>query len=226
MPACLITATNRGIGYELARTALAKGWTVFGSARAPAAADETAKSLGEGFVPLVFDVTDHDSVQKSADMLSDKIDLLINNAGVIGPQRQSPLDMDMIGFSETIAVNTIAPLAVSHAFLPHLRQSGAGRILTISSQMSWMGYRKSDRLAYRASKAAVNKVMQGLATELEAEGIPVALIDPGWVRTDMGGASADNCPKDVADGVFKIADSLSIAETGKFFKWTGEERPF
>ncbi|WP_298814098.1 SDR family oxidoreductase [uncultured Roseibium sp.] len=226
MPACLITATNRGIGYELARTALARGWTVFGSARTNAAADETAKSLGEGFVPLVFDVTDHDSVQNSADLLSDKVDLLINNAGVIGPQRQSPLDMDMAGFSETIAINTIAPLAVSHAFLPHLRRSGAGRILTISSQMSWMGYRKSDTLAYRASKAAVNKVMQGLATELEAEDIPVALIDPGWVRTDMGGPSADNCPKDVADGILDIADSLSIAETGKFFKWTGEERPF
>ena len=88
----------------------------------------------------------------------------------------------------------------------------------------WKG--KSDRIAYRASKAAVNKVMQGLATDLEADQIAVALIDPGWVRTDMGGAAADHEATDVAEGIVRIADRLSMDDTGKFFKWSGEERPF
>ena len=226
MPTCLITAANRGIGFELARAALENGWTVYGSVRTQQAAKATAERLGKSFHPLVFDVTDHAGVRSVASSLDSPLDLLINNAGIITPERQSALDMDFEGFAETLAVNTLAPLAVSQAFLPNLRKSGAGRILTISSQMAWMGYRKSDTLAYRASKAAVNKVMQGLATDLEPEGIPVALIDPGWVRTDMGGQQADNDPADVARGVLKIASSLTVADTGKFFKWSGEERPF
>jgi NAD(P)-dependent dehydrogenase (short-subunit alcohol dehydrogenase family) len=226
MPACLITAVNRGIGYELARTALALGWTVHGSIRSPDLSAETAARLGMGYRPLVFDVTDHDAILQAADSLTEPLDLLINNAGIIGPERQTSQDMDFEGFAETLSINTLAPLAVSQAFLPHLRRSGAGRILTISSQMSWMGYRKSDTLAYRASKVAVNKVMQGLATDLEGDGIPVVLIDPGWVRTDMGGPDADHEAEDVARGVFKLAETLSIADTGRFYRWSGEERPF
>ncbi|MES0808559.1 SDR family oxidoreductase [Roseibium sp. SCPC15] len=226
MPTCLITASNRGIGYELAREAISQGWTVYGSVRSEQSASETVSKLGTDFTPLIFDVTNHDAVQAVAETMTSGVDLLINNAGIIGPDNQSPLKMDFDGFHETLATNTLAPLAVSQAFLPHLKRSGTGKILTISSQMSWMGYRKSDRLAYRASKAAVNKVMQGLATELEEHGIPVALIDPGWVRTDMGGGDADNCPTDVAKGVLKIGRDLAISDTGKFFKWSGEERPF
>jgi NAD(P)-dependent dehydrogenase (short-subunit alcohol dehydrogenase family) len=64
------------------------------------------------------------------------IDILINNAGIIGPERQSTLDMDFDGFAKTLAVNTLAPLAVSQAFLPHLKRSSSPRILTVSS---WMG---------------------------------------------------------------------------------------
>ncbi|MEM8704763.1 MAG: SDR family NAD(P)-dependent oxidoreductase [Pseudomonadota bacterium] len=226
MPTCLITATNRGIGFELARNALADGWKVYGSVRSDTAAQESARALGDGYVPLVFDVTDHDAVSRAATDVDDSFDLLINNAGIITPARQSPLDMDFAGFLKTLEVNTLAPLAVSQIFLPHLRRSRAAKILTISSQMSFMGYRKADTLAYRASKAAVNKVMQGLASELETEGIPVALIDPGWVRTSMGGPAADNCPRDVAAGILSVAGALGIEQTGKFFKWSGEERSF
>lgn len=226
MPSCLITAVNRGIGFEIARLALADGWTVYGSVRTPLLATQTSEKLGPGYIPLVFDVTDHGALAAAASDLDAELNLLINNAGVIGPARQMPLDMDFEGFEETLAVNTVAPLAVSQAFLKNLRKSGAGRILTVSSQMSFMGYRKPDTLAYRASKAAVNKVMQGLATALEPEGIPVALIDPGWVRTDMGGPHAENSPVDVAAGILKIGTELTPRETGKFLKWTGEERPF
>ncbi|WP_428675147.1 SDR family NAD(P)-dependent oxidoreductase [Roseibium sp.] len=226
MPTCLITAVNRGIGLELARASLNLGWEVYGSVRSAQAAEEAAQELGPDLQTLLFDVTDHTSVDQAASRLTPGLDLLINNAGIIGPERQSPLDMDFEGFAETLTVNTLAPLAVSQAFLPHLRKSGTGRILTISSQMSWMGYRKADKLAYRASKAAVNKVMQGLASELEPEGIPVALIDPGWVRTDMGGPEGENSAEDVAKGVLSLAQTLTIDQTGCFFKWTGEERPF
>ena len=226
MTTILITGANRGIGFALAKTAIEKGWTVYGSARTQAQAEETATRLGPGFRPLAFDVIAHEAVRRASDKIDSPIDILINNAGIIGPDRQSTLDMDFAGFAETLAINTLAPLAVAQAFLPQIRKAERGRILTVSSQMAWMGYGKSDRIAYRASKAAVNKVMQGLATDLEPEEIAVALIDPGWVRTDMGGAAADHEATDVAAGIVQIADRLSMEDSGKFFKWSGEERPF
>jgi len=152
------------------------------------------------------------------------VDVLINNAGVIGPTRQSTLDMDFAGFAETLRVNTLAPLAMAQAVVPAMH--AGGRILTLSSQMAWMGYAKSDRIAYRASKAAVNKLMQGLATDLRPRGIAVLLIDPGWVRTDMGGPAAEHDPKPVAAGILEIAAREGLADTGRFLRWTGEERDF
>ncbi len=213
MARILITGSNRGIGAALVAAAQAAGHTAMG----------TTRDGRGGTIALILDDPATIAVQ-----LADigPVDILINNAGVITPTRQSPLDMDFAGFSYALTINTIAPLAVAQAVLPQLRDSAAPKILTISSQMAWMGYRKADRIAYRASKAAVNKVMQGLATALEPEGIPVALIDPGWVRTDMGGPEAEEDPAEVANGILAIAERLTLKDTGKFFRFTGEERAF
>ena len=208
MTTVVVTGANRGIGAALLTQGRARGWTMIG----------TAREGGD----LTFDVTDHDAVRTAAASLDGPVDVLINNAGIIGPERQTTGDMDYAGFAETLAVNTLAPLAVSQAFLPALKRSDRGRILTISSQMSRMSYAKSDTLAYRASKAAVNKVMQGLSTDLAPVGIPVALINPGWVRTDMGGGGADEDPLVVADGILDVADGLTMERTGKLITFKGE----
>jgi NAD(P)-dependent dehydrogenase (short-subunit alcohol dehydrogenase family) len=228
MTTILITGANRGIGFHLGREALNKDWQVYGSVRTDAQAEQSAAELGSGFTPLVFDVTDHAAINAVAASLDRPIDILINNAGTIGPPdaEQTTLNMDFSGFARTLEINTLAPLAVALAFLPQIRKSDNGRILTVSSQMSWMGYAKSDRIAYRASKAAVNKVMQGLATDLAPEGIAVCLIDPGWVQTDMGGPAASLTPTEVARGIISVSDTLTLARTGKFIEWTGREREF
>ncbi len=219
MTTLLITGVARGIGRELALQALAKGWRVFGSVRN---AGEAPVGVGE----MVFDVTDHAVVRAAAAAFDETIDVLINNAGIIGPTRQSTLDMDFDGFAQTLAVNTIAPLVVTQAFLPQLKRSNHPRVLTVSSQMGSMSYAKSDRIAYRASKAAVNKVMQGLATDLAPAGIAVAALHPGWVRTDMGGKGADIAPAESAAGILAIAEQLTLATTGRFLNWDGSERPW
>ena len=201
----------------MAILALARGWQVSGTVRRPAEVP--------GADVIVCDLRNLEQIASTLGHLP-PLDILINSAGVIGPSEQSTLSMDFPEFLQTLQVNTLAPLAVSQACLTALRARPGARILSISSQMSWMGYRKSDRIAYRASKAALNKVMQGLATDLEPDGIAVGLVDPGWVRTDMGGAEADEDPVDVADGVLALAEKLTMRDTGKFFRFTGEERSF
>ena len=209
MARVFVTGVNRGIGAALMAEARARGHTVTG----------TTRDGRDGTVPLHLD-----EPATIAGQLADigPVDILINNAGVIGPGRQSPLDMDFDGFAATLAVNTLAPLAVAQALLPSLRAGQGARILTVSSQMAFMGYAKSDRIAYRASKAAVNKIMQGLATDLAPEGIAVRLVHPGWVRTDMGGDDADISVEESAAGVFAQSWELAMAQTGSFVDYRGE----
>lgn len=215
MARILVTGTGRGIGAALMEAGRAAGHEMIG----------TTRDGRDG--TLTLELSDPANI---ATQLSDlpTFDMLINNAGVIGPAKdqQTPLQMDWNGMAETLAINSIAPLAVAQAALPVLRQSGDPKILTVSSQMASFSRPKSSQIAYRASKAAVNKVMQGLAVALKPEGIPVAVVNPGWVRTDMGGPEAEEDPGDVARGILHIADRLSLEDTGKFFRFTGEEFPF
>jgi NAD(P)-dependent dehydrogenase (short-subunit alcohol dehydrogenase family) len=216
----LITGAGRGIGRWLATLAATKGFAVIGLLR--------GKVSGTPPYEVVdgVDVTDGDALARVARLLDGRaIDLVVNNAGVIGPDRQSTLDMDFDGFRRTLEVNTIAPLRVAQTFLPHLRKAreraGIARLVTISSQMGRMNYAKSDRIAYRASKTAVNKIMQGLATDLAGEGIAVRAIDPGWARTDMGGPEAEVEVADAAAGVLARALELDMETTGTFVDYSG-----
>ena len=81
----------------------------------------------------------------------------------------------------------------------------------------------TDSLAYRVSKAAVNKLMRGLAAELKPQGIPVLIVHPGWVKTDMGGEGAQLTSDQSASQLQKLIDKLDIASTGKFLAWNGKE---
>lgn len=221
----LITGVARGIGYELARLAISDGFKVYGSVRSATDAGKLIAEFGSQFVPLIFDVTDQDAIH-AASMQVKVLDIIINNAGIIGPADEDTASANITDFLNVFNVNTVAPLFIVQAFLSVLRQSKNAKIISISSQMSWMGYAKSDRIAYRASKTALNKIMQGLATDLASENIPICVIDPGWVQTDMGGPDADNDPIDVATGIWDVARNLQMPQSGKFIRWTGEEREY
>jgi NAD(P)-dependent dehydrogenase (short-subunit alcohol dehydrogenase family) len=223
MTTILITGAARGIGHALCADALRRGWSVIGSVRDAETANVLEAEFGPRFQALVFDVTDADAVGKAAASLDRPIDIVINNAGIIGPGRQSTLDMDFNGFAETLAVNVLAPLRIAQAFLPHLKRSAKPRLITVSSGMGSMSYASSDHMAYRASKAAVNKVTQGLATDLKRFGIAVAAIHPGWVRTEMGGRGADIEAGESAKGILDIAERLDLAGTGTFLRYDGVE---
>ena len=221
----LITGCNRGIGLALARIATARGDHVIATCRDPAnAADlQALAAQRSGLVDIhPLDVGDASAVKDLAGKIGKRaIDILINNAGIIGPLRQSTLDMDFDGFAETFAINTLAPLRLAQVFLPNMRASGHGKLATITSGMGSMSYARSDRIAYRASKAGVNKVMQGLATDLKPLGIAVLLLHPGWVKTDMGGAGANISVNDSASGILAQIDALTLAKTGSFVDYAG-----
>jgi NAD(P)-dependent dehydrogenase (short-subunit alcohol dehydrogenase family) len=216
MTTWLITGANRGIGLAMAAALINRGDRVIAAVRDPFRIPDLLKTAPrETCVVIGLDVADQRSVDRAAASVKEPVDVLVNNAGINPPGRQNAADADLAAFTETLAVNTVAPLRVAQAFL------------TVSSQMGALTTNASSgAMAYRTSKAAVNKVMQCLATDLKADGIAVAVVHPGWVRTDMGGGGADIAPEESAAGLIALADGLDMAKTGQFFRWDGSVHPW
>ncbi|MEO1199681.1 MAG: SDR family oxidoreductase [Pseudomonadota bacterium] len=227
MERVVISGANRGIGLGLVEAFSARGDHVLAACRTPDSAAELralADHPNRTIEIVALDVTNPDSVAALPGSIGDRaIDILINNAGIIGPKRQSSRDMDFDGWTETFAVNTLGPFRVTHALLPALKRSGRPRIVTVSSRMGSFSSRPTDRIAYRSSKAAVNKAMQALADDLRPEGISVVVVHPGWVRTDIGGGSADLSIAESRNGLVAVIDRLDISATGRFLNYDGSE---
>lgn len=228
METVVITGANRGIGLELTKQFLAEGKRVIATSRFPqnSKALNLLHDLGDLSVHSL-ELTDSQSIFNFAKALADKkIDILINNAGFMGPKQQGLKEMDYESWSLTFAINAMAPFQLSTALLSNLKQSSLPRIVTISSQMGSLNRKSTGEYAYRSSKAAVNKVMQVLAVELAPENIIVCPVHPGWVQTDMGGAAADISVEESAKGLVKVINNLTQAQSGRFWTWLGEEHPW
>lgn len=222
MSTVLITGANRGIGLALAKEFKSQNWDVIATCRDPQKATDL-NALGVEVHAL--EVTDAASVAALAKTLNGKtIDALINNAGIAGGDGLSTAKLDLNKFEEALRVNTIAPLRVTQALLPNLERSSDPRIVTISSQMGALSRNSAGYADYRASKAAVNKVMQVLALELSD--MCVIVMHPGWVQTDMGGAGAEITPQESARGIYKVVSSLTKKDTGRFIQWNGTDHPW
>jgi NAD(P)-dependent dehydrogenase (short-subunit alcohol dehydrogenase family) len=225
MAVALITGANRGIGLALVKAFAGRRDKVFACVRASSdreALDAFAASTPHWVQVIEMDVSDPAQIGRARRKLeAEPIDVLVNNAGIGGPDRQSATDMDFEGLEETFRVNSMAPLRVALAFLPNVK-AAKGRIITLSSQMGATGA-SADNLAYRVSKQAVNRLMRGLATELKPHGIPVLIVNPGWVKTEMGGEGAQLTTDESASNLVKLIDKLDIGSTGQFLAWNGKE---
>ena len=212
----LITGANRGIGKALADRYANAGAQVTGTQRAAGGALHN------------LDVTDPAAITALAATLGDQaIDLLVCNAGVYADKGQSldqgyPADMWADGF----ATNVTGVFLTVQAFLPHLRRAKAGKIAIISSQMASHTRAPGGSYIYRASKAAALNLGRNLATDLAPEGISVGIYHPGWVRTDMGGSSAEISVAQSAAGLMARFAALSLASTGCFETWDGRAHPY
>lgn len=224
MATWLITGANRGIGLGLTSKVLSRGDQVIACARDPLKAEALAGQKdrhGDRLTIVPLDVTSKASVEAAVRTVTVPVDVLINNAGIYGPRAgQDALDMDFEAFAEVLAVNTLGPLRVAQAFLPRLEAAG-GKVITITSRMGSLAGTNDGAVAYRASKAAVNKVMTGLAQALKPRRIPVLLVHPGWVQTDMGGGAADITVAQSTDGIIDLADKLDMSMTGQFRNYDG-----
>ena len=227
MPTALITGANRGLGLELTRQYAADGWRVIATCRNPM----TSQSLGgiQGDIEVhTLDVTDNSQIQALAKVLKkEPIDLLLNNAGIYGPRAVKLGGVDYAEWAEVMRVNTMSPLKVSECFLDHIVAGQQKKIVTISSKMGSMAENEvGGGYIYRSSKAALNAVMKSLSVDLKPRGVTVAVMHPGWVRTDMGGPGGlINADESIA-GIRQVIDSLSFDQTGKFFNYDGTEIPW
>ena len=220
----LITGANRGLGLEFARQYAADGWNVIGTARKPDQAD-ALKALGVRILPL--DVADRDSVTALAASLGDvPVDLLINNAGIF-PLQSRILDVDMDDYLRTLAVNTAGPVRVTSALLPNLRRGEAKKIVNITSRLGSIEYNDQGGFyGYRESKAALNMFTRSLAHELGREGFICLTMHPGWVATDMGGASAPLTPEQSVSGMRAVIADLKPADNGAYRSYEGKSEPW
>jgi NAD(P)-dependent dehydrogenase (short-subunit alcohol dehydrogenase family) len=233
----LVTGANRGIGLEFTRQLAARGDRVFATARdlnRAAELRELAKEYGDDHVTIVpLDVDSADSIRAAADAIgrqTDALDLLINNAGIyaarVGKDGQPAERMGELNFDdalEVIRTNAVAPLILTQALLPLLKNGTTPKVVSITSGYGSVADNSGFPYYYAASKAALNQFMRSLAGDATAKGIITIVMSPGWVQTDMGGASAPITPEQSVVGMLKVIDGLSAADNSTFKEWRGKD---
>ncbi|MEP4892055.1 MAG: SDR family oxidoreductase [Aliiglaciecola sp.] len=220
MPNAVITGANRGIGLELTKQLLAQGWDVYGLCRN--SSDELDKSGAK--VMTKVDVGNPDSLPSALSKLKDvKIDLLINNAGVLG--RDSITEWDPHTIEHQFRVNALGPLLVTQTLLEQLRKGA--KVAHITSRMGSLTDNTSGGYyGYRMSKAALNAVGVSMANDLKERGIAVALLHPGYVQTEMVSYGGDISAQDAAARLLTRIDELNLDNTGSFWHSNGEILPW
>jgi NAD(P)-dependent dehydrogenase (short-subunit alcohol dehydrogenase family) len=223
----LVTGANKGIGFEVARQLARKGFHVFLGARDTKAGEAAAEKLrkegeedyGEITV-LKIDVSKPDSIRRAAEGFSrksDRLDTLVNNAGILLDDDKDVLTITPEIFETTLRTNTLGALLVSQAFVPFLKKSDAPRIVNVSSGGGQLANGADGCApAYCISKTALNGVTVQLAAALPK--FAVNSVCPGWVRTDMGGSNATRSVLEGAAGVVWLASEAPHSMTAKFFR--------
>ncbi|MCK1349239.1 MULTISPECIES: SDR family oxidoreductase [unclassified Bradyrhizobium] len=223
MSTILITGANRGIGLALTRQYAAEGADVFACCRDPAKANDLNElaTSSSGRVRITsLDVADESSIASLKRTLGEQpVDILINNAGI------SCLSADRIeaeGFITTMRINALAPMLIAQTLYDNLRGSTQKKLVAITSIMGSTSSAGGGKYAYRASKAALNNGMRGLSRAWARDGILVALLNPGYVQTEMvKGQVAFISAEECARGLIARITELTPANTGVFQDYRG-----
>jgi NAD(P)-dependent dehydrogenase (short-subunit alcohol dehydrogenase family) len=238
MQSILITGANRGIGLALTRRLLELGERVFAGVREPAKAtvlQDLPPELRERLTVVELDVTRDDSVRRAAREVAthlSALDVLVNMAGISPAPHDARLDtVDLSTCSAAFETNVLGPLRTAQAFLPLLRKAARperpARLVNVSSGVaSLAGKDNGIFYAYGVSKAALNRLSRTEAFDLKDSQICVVALDPGWVRTDLGGPNAHLAPEESARACAELILGLDLSSTGKFLHYSGSEIAF
>ena len=226
MATILVTGTSRGLGLELTRQYLHAGWEVLAA---------LADDVGPRIDILPLDVADDASIAELGARLRGRpIDVLLNNAGTMGrADFSSGLEHSAFGRSDAedwmhvFRVNVYAPMKVAETLVDNVAASEQRKIVSLSSMLGSMALNTIGGLyAYRASKAALNAVMKSMALDLARRGVHAAAVHPGWVRTDMGGPSANIDAVTSVRGVRTVIAALDAERAGRLWSYDGSEMPW
>jgi NAD(P)-dependent dehydrogenase (short-subunit alcohol dehydrogenase family) len=219
----LITGSNRGIGYEIAKQSGKSGFRVIISGRDEMRLNTAMEKLQEENISadsLIMDVSSPESIENATKQFESKnlkIDVLINNAGIIVHGDRQLVKNDNGILDQTIRTNSYGPLLVTKAFLPFIETPG--RIIMISSSGGVLnGNVGGWSPAYCVSKTLLNAIAKQLAYELKGKNISVNAVCPGWVRTDMGGQGATRSVEKGAETPVWLASEAPQQLTGLFFR--------
>lgn len=221
----LITGANRGLGLEFAKQYQAKGYKVIATARKPLRATEL-NTLGVQVETL--DVTNDSSVSQLKARLKNKpIDILINNAGIMGdPRTATILETNPKTMLKTLDVNCVGPYRVTIALLPNLKAGKEKKIINISSQLGSITNNSGGYPSYRASKAALNQITKSFSIALKDQKMLFLAMHPGWVRTDMGGSNATFSTKQSISAMIKVIDKVTLKDSGHYLDLNGNTLPW
>lgn len=219
----LVTGSSRGIGLEFCTQLQQRGFDVIATCRS---ATPALQALGVEVIEHV-EVSDPDSLhQLVAKLDGRKIDWLINNAGIAGGLGLNDISATAIAsFKRMFEVNSLGPLLVTNALMNNL--SKGSKVGLVTSRMGSIADNDSGgSYAYRMSKAALNAAGKSLSIDLKPQGIAVAILHPGWVRTDMTSHGGLINTDESVDGLLKRMDALELSNSGTFWHTNGEELPW
>src|SRR5690349_1538179 len=213
MPTVLITGANRGIGFEFARQYASDGWDVIATAR------QSSPDLdGLGARVEELDVRDLDALVALGSSI-ERLDLLIANAGTWIPEQAESPDEGR-AWTEMLTTNTVAPYLLAKSVLRQVGEA-RGKLMALTSGMGSIAESSGGYVPYRSSKAALNMAWHSLAIEAKRLGVVAAVLDPGWVKTRMGGANAPTPPEQSVAEMRRLIERLGPADSGGFFKRDG-----
>jgi NAD(P)-dependent dehydrogenase (short-subunit alcohol dehydrogenase family) len=217
----LIIGASRGLGLGLVQRLKEDGWDVVATVRNPAGASALAAIAGVEVKTLEMNSAEQlDTLQK--DLKGKTFDLLFVNAGIKGPDDQNPENAQPSDVGDLFMTNSVAPIRVAQRFAPQLNPTG-GVIVFMSSVLGSVSIPDAPELAlYKASKAALNSMINSFVVQLGETSLSVLAMHPGWVKTDMGGDGADI---DVATSTRGMIEQVK-AQAGKgglqFINYRGE----
>jgi len=163
----------------------------------------------------------------SYELRNDPIDILINNAGIYGSDKNEFGNVEVQSWLQAFQINTIAPLKMVEVFSQQLLMSKRKLVACMSSKMGSMADNGSgSSYIYRSSKAALNAVVKSLSIDLKEQGIICVALHPGWVKTDMGGANAEISTRESVEHIFGNLSSLTIDDSGRFIDIDGHDIPW